>query len=96
MRTVTVTPEEAGRLGAVMMDSQLDEEEALSLRRAIAGELTCCQRECLTAYCVERKKLEQIARERGVYPSTVWRHVQAAKKKIQRQLQYHYNYKLYF
>lgn len=96
MRTVTVTPEETGRLGAVMLDPQLDEEDALSLRRAISGELTRCQRECLTAYCVERKNLERIARERGVCASTVWRHIQAAKKKIGRQLQYHYNYKLYF
>lgn len=96
MRTVTVTPEEAERLGAVVMERQEDEEESLSLRRAIQGELTQCQRECLAAYCMERKKLEQIARERGVCVSTVWRHIQAAKRKISRQLKYHHNYKLYF
>lgn len=96
MRTVTVTPEEADLLGAVWMDQELDEEAAFSLRRAILGELTQCQRECLDAYCVQGKKLELIARERGVCPSTVWRHIQAAKKKVRRQLQYHYNYKLYF
>lgn len=96
MRTVAVTPEEAGRLGAVRPDPDLEGETAFSLRRAILGELTQCQRECLAAYCMEGKKLEQIARERGVCVSTVWRHVQAAKKKVRRQLQYHHNYKLYF
>lgn len=92
-----MTPEEIGRLAAVWDTMGEGEAEGvLSLRRAIEGELTACQRECLIDYCMRRKPLRVIAAERGVCISTVWRHVQAAKRKLGAQISYHYNYKLYF
>lgn len=95
MRPAAVS-REARQLEAVLDAERAQEEGLLSLRRAILGELTPCQRECLIAYCLEGKRLSRIAQERGVCPSTVWRHVQAARKKLSAQVQYHYNYKLYF
>ena len=97
MHTSSMTPDEIGRLAAVGEEAEMGEGEGmLSLRRAIEGELTACQRECLIDYCMRRKPLRVIAAERGVCISTVWRHVQAAKRKLGAQISYHYNYKLYF
>ncbi len=95
MHAAPMTPDEIGRLAAVW-DRGEEGEGTLSLRRALEGELTDCQRECLLAYCVEDKPLRVIAAERGVCISTVWRHIQAAKRKLGTQISYHYNYKLYF
>ena len=94
MHAVTMTPEEIGRLGAVLKPDGR-EEGTLALRRAIYGELTACQRECLIEYCLKGKTLEQIANERGVCISTVWRHIRAARKKLGTLVQYHYNYRIF-
>lgn len=58
------------------------------LRNVIQRELTDLQRETLVAYYFDRKNLTQIARERGVHKSTVWRTLKRAEEKIRRVLQY--------
>ena len=58
------------------------------LRLVIQKELTQMQRETLVAYYFERKNLPEIARERGVHRTTVWRTLKRAEEKIRRVLQY--------
>ena len=58
------------------------------LRRVIQTELTQMQRETLVAYYFEKKTLPEIAWERGVHKSTVWRTLKRAEEKIRRVLQY--------
>lgn len=58
------------------------------LRQVIQRELTELQRYTLMAYYFEDRTLEQIARERSVSKSTVWRTLKRAEEKIRRVLQY--------
>lgn len=52
------------------------------MRKAICEELTYRQRECLTMYYFENKKMKDIAKMLGLSPSTVTRHIKAAKKRL--------------
>lgn len=58
------------------------------LRRVIAGELTELQRYTLVAYYFEQQTLEQIAQDRNVNKTTVWRTLKRAEAKLRRVLQY--------
>lgn len=58
------------------------------LRQVIQGELTPHQRDTLMAYYFEKKTMAQIAQERGVHKSTVWRTLKRAEKTLRRVLQY--------
>lgn len=54
------------------------------LYKAITTELTDMQRVCITKFYLEGEKQVQIANELGLNPSTVSRHISAAKKKLKR------------
>ena len=58
------------------------------LRRVMELELTPVQREVLTAYYFQEKKLSQIAEERGVNKSTVCRTLHRAEEKLRKYLKY--------
>lgn len=58
------------------------------LRLVIQGELTELQRQTLIAYYFEDRSLAQIAEERGVEKSTVWRTLKRAEKKLRQFMKY--------
>jgi RNA polymerase sigma factor (sigma-70 family) len=58
------------------------------LRRVIREELTDLQREVLMAYYFQEIPIPQIARDRGVYKSTVSRTLHRAENKLRRYLKY--------
>ena len=57
------------------------------LWRALERELTPLQRETLIACVVQGRRCSDVARERGVNRSTVWRTVQRAKARLRRALE---------
>lgn len=59
------------------------------LLKAIASELTFPQRYCLTEYYLSERKMKDIAKELGVNPSTVTRHISKAKEKLRRIAAYY-------
>jgi RNA polymerase sigma factor (sigma-70 family) len=58
------------------------------IQRVIAEELTPLQRETLVAYYFQEMTIPQIARDRGVYKSTVSRTLHRAENKLRRYLKY--------
>ena len=58
------------------------------LHRVIREELTEHQREVLIAYYFQDKSVPEIARERGVYKSTVWKTLRRAEDRLKRYLRY--------
>ena len=58
------------------------------LRRLIQEELTDLQRYTLTAFYFERKTVAQIARDRSVNRSTVWRTLRRTEEKLRKFLKY--------
>lgn len=58
------------------------------LSRVIEMELTDAQRQILVAYYFQNQTMAQIARERGVCPSTVCRTLHRAEKRVRRCLRY--------
>ena len=58
------------------------------LRRLIQEELTDLQRFTLTAFYFDRKTIAQIARERSVNRSTVWRTLRRTEEKLKKFLKY--------
>ena len=58
------------------------------MKSVIQNELTQLQRFTLAAYYFEDKTLQQIADERNVKKSTVWRTLKRAEEKLRRVLQY--------
>lgn len=72
-----------------LMGHQLPREIQLQrLRQVIQRELTGLQRYTLIAYYFENRTLEQIAKDRNVAKSTVWRTLKRAEEKIRRVLVY--------
>lgn len=61
------------------------------LLKAIDGELTQRQRECVILYYGEQKRLHDISIELGIYPSTVSRHLSKARKRLEKVLGYYFN-----
>lgn len=58
------------------------------IRQVIRQELTPIQRQTLFAYYFQEMSTVQIAKERGVYRSTVSRTLKRAENRLKRYLQY--------
>ena len=58
------------------------------VQQVIQEELTDLQRYTLIAYYFQEKSVPQIAQERGVNKSTVWRTLHRAEEKLRRLLRY--------
>lgn len=58
------------------------------VRMVIEHELTETQRRVIMAYFYEGKTIDAIARERGVYPSSVWKAIQRGLRRMARCLRY--------
>ena len=58
------------------------------VRRVILEALSPAQRETLIAYYFHHKSIPEIATERGVHKSTVWRTLHRAEQNLRRLLQY--------
>ena len=58
------------------------------VRQVIAEQLTPAQREILLAYYFGEQSIPQIARERGINKSTVWRTLRRAENRLKQYLQY--------
>lgn len=58
------------------------------VNRVIREELTPLQRETLLAYYFQEQTVPQIAQERGVNKTTVWRTLKRAESKLRRYLRY--------
>lgn len=59
-----------------------------ALKAVMEHELTLCQREIVDDFYFHEMSVSEIAGKRGVNKSTVSRHLQRARKKIKRCLQY--------
>lgn len=59
------------------------------LRKALANELTDKQRYCINEYYYNGRSMKSIASQLKVNPSTVTRHIQNAKKRLQRVAKYY-------
>lgn len=53
-----------------------------ALNQAITKELTNKQRQCVIEYYLNGKRMNLIAKEMKIHPSTVTRHIQAAQKRL--------------
>ena len=80
-----------------MKDTLYKDNEGLSLppqaqmqrvRRVIEQELTKKQREIIIAYYFQDKNIPQIAAERGINKSSVWRCLRRAEKRVRLCLRY--------
>ena len=58
------------------------------IRRVMEKELTQIQREILIAYYFQELTVMQIAEERGIHRSTVYRTLHRAENKLRRYLKY--------
>ena len=59
------------------------------MKRAITYELTPKQRYCLCEHFLKGRSMKSIARELGLNPSTVTRHIQNALSRLQRVAKYY-------
>lgn len=59
------------------------------LSDVIIQELTEKQRICLLEYYIKGKRMNTIAKELSLNPSTVTRHIKAAQKRLKRVTQYY-------
>ena len=62
------------------------------LKHIIKNELTLKQQQCLDMYYRKNMNTIEIGHLLGVYPSTVWRHLQRSKKKIKNIIQYYHKF----
>ncbi len=58
------------------------------LNKAVSSELTDRQRECIVMYYFEDMKMKEIATKLALSPSTVTRHIKAAKAKLKNIAKY--------
>lgn len=58
------------------------------IQRVIREELTPLQREMMVAYYFQEQTIPEIARERCVNKSTVWRTLRRAEDKLRKYLKY--------
>jgi RNA polymerase sigma factor (sigma-70 family) len=58
------------------------------LQRVIREELTEHQRQTLIAYYFQEQSVPEIARNRGVNKTTVWRTLRRAEERLKRYLRY--------
>lgn len=59
------------------------------LLQALSEDLTSRQRECITLYFYDNMKMKEIAAVLSLSPSTVTRHIKAAKRKLQNVAKYY-------
>lgn len=59
------------------------------LSKAINGELTERQKNCIIEYYINGTKMIDIAKKEGISESTVSRHIKSGKKRLQRIAQYY-------
>lgn len=59
------------------------------LFKAIKYELTHMQKLCITEHYLEGRKMKDIAHELNLHPSTITRHIQAGKKKLENIAKYY-------
>ncbi len=59
------------------------------LKKAIGSELTEIQKYCFVEHYINQRKGKEIAHELGVNPSTVSRHISAARKKLKNIASYY-------
>ncbi len=64
------------------------EDQAKRVNLVIERELSACQREILVAYYFQDLSIPEIAKERGVNKSTVFRTLRRAEKRLQMLLKY--------
>ena len=64
------------------------EVQVRRMRRVMEEALTPLEREALTAYYFHKRKIVQIARERGVNKSTASRNLHRAERKLREYLRY--------
>jgi len=57
--------------------------------KAMKNELSVIEFNVLKEYYINGKKMKEIARDRGVHPSTVTRQIRRAKEKIKRITKYY-------
>jgi RNA polymerase sigma factor (sigma-70 family) len=62
-----------------------------SLKNIINGELTIKQKQCISLYYGDMKKMGEIAKELGIGISSVSRHIKKAKQKVQKTMTYYYS-----
>lgn len=61
------------------------------LVKAIDGELTPRQKQCLTMYYGKNMRIVDISRELNVYPSTVSRHIKKARSRLKIIIGYYFS-----
>lgn len=54
------------------------------LRKAVQQELTDPQRECIRLYYFEEKSVNEIAKIRGIRPTTVYKHLKKGRNALRR------------
>lgn len=59
------------------------------LLKALSEDLTTRQRQCITLYFYDNMKMKEIARVLSLSPSTVTRHIKAAKRRLQKVAKYY-------
>lgn len=62
-----------------------------ALRRAMEGELTERQRECVQLRYVERKSVREIAEQLGVTPPTASKHLKKARSRLGKVIGYSFS-----
>ncbi len=58
------------------------------LKRAVKYELTERQKNCITYYYFERRTVEEIAQLMGIKPTTVYKHLKAARHALKKCIIY--------
>ena len=72
-------------------NNKLEHQKMLAMLKKISEkELTKKQKECLDMYYSQNLNTVKISKILGVYPSTVWRHIEKSKKKIKKIIGYYY------
>ena len=62
-----------------------------ALRRAVEGELTDRQRECVRLRYVERKSVSEVAAQLGVTPPTASKHLKKARSRLGKVIGYSFS-----
>ena len=58
------------------------------LKKALNAELTERRRQCITAYYIDKKPVADIARELGIRPTTVYKHIRQARNLLKSKADY--------
>ncbi len=58
------------------------------IKRALDTELTERRRQCITAYYIEGRRVDEIARELGIRPTTVYKHIKEARSRLKSKAGY--------